>query len=140
MWLDLREISFYFNRYSSLEHETLVNSHNITSDSDNSDCTINSIRVSPLPILSSFTRYIKLDRNLSGCHLLRIYLGRSFAFFIGQRDERKGKLEERYRQHSNDLANLVFEKWLNQASIEGLKNNALFMNACEHLNSGYHEF
>jgi hypothetical protein len=64
-------------------------------------------------------------------------LGRSIAFFIGERGEKKRKLEEQYIQHSNALVNLVFEKWL--ASSDGLEDNPLFLNACEHLDSGYHD-
>lgn len=107
MWRNFREISFYFNRYASLKHEILVNSHNVSFDRIDCNYSANSLRVNLISIFSSCIRYLKLDRNFCGNNLLRINLGRSIGFFITRREERERllqeKLEERYRNHVRPL-------------------------------------
>lgn len=135
MWRNFREIGFYSNSYASLRHEILVNSANVSSDGVNRNYPTNSIQVNLKPIFGTCSGHLKLDRDYYWNSLLGVHLGRSIAFFIGERRKDKRRLEAQYLKHSNDLAELVFKIW--QCSPWDLVDNDLFPNACEHLECGY---
>lgn len=107
-----RKIILYTNRYTNLNYEKLFALYNHSSNNINCDCSINSAIADFISILNSIAGYLKLDRNLRWYDFLRIHLGRSVAFFIGQREKTKREKRTKLLRHYSILKQKVLTKWL----------------------------
>lgn len=121
MWLN-----FKYSPMNTVAYARLLAKLTCHTYSSNNPCVRNYVRSNCLGG--------KYTRESPSCGL---YLSNPFGRLLAVLGERKKKLEDQYIRHSNDLVELVFKKW--QDSTCDLVDNDLFPNACEHLDSGYHD-
>jgi len=123
---NFREIALYTNRYKTPKCEAF-NRYHLYSNIANCYCAPTSTCSNFISILNSLAKYLRLDTNISRNNFLRIHLGRSIAFFIGQRAENRRekikKLEGFLEGHSKDLVDEVLKKWFEPKSTISIDAN-----------------
>ena len=124
---NFREIILYSNRYTPIKHEVSNKRSDISHNNNNSYCPYN---LWTLSVLRRCVNTLRLDSNIYGISFLRIHLGRSIAFFIGEKHKEKREKIENLKKHTEDLIPEL-KKWAEAPLM--FSKEPLFVLAQQHI-------